>query len=60
MSYSLKMGVSWELSEKWQMAQAGSVGSPSLGPRNIFTDDLIRRDVVIRRGVLIRIDPDWR
>lgn len=60
MGYSLKMGVSRELSEKWEMAQAGSVGSPTLSPRNIFTDDLIRRDVVIRRGVLIRIDPDWR
>ena len=62
---SLKMGVSWELSEKWEMAQAGSAGSPTLSSRNICADDLIRSDVMIRRNVLlrdvlIRLSPGWR
>ena len=62
---SLKMGVSWELSEKWDMAQAGSAGSPTLSSRNICADDLIRSDVLIRRNVLlrdvlIRLSPGWR
>ena len=48
----MKMGISWELSEKWEMVQAGSAGSPTLSSRSICADDLIRSDVLIRRNVL--------